>query len=147
MRPEDLAAIAAAMTAAGVARLELTGPDVRLVLGRAASAAPLTIEPENATGAPDVSPIAVVSPIADVSPIAVAAPGVGTFLRAHPLHDRPLVDEGDAVGAGQPLAVLQVGALLLPVVAPAAARVVRAAVENGTLVGYGDRLFDLLPQD
>ena len=46
-----------------------------------------------------------------------------------------------------PSRVLQVGALLLPVVAPAAAVVVDAAVEDGTLVGFGDRLFDLPPQD
>jgi acetyl-CoA carboxylase biotin carboxyl carrier protein len=135
MRPEDLSEIAAAMAAAGVARLELTGPDVRLVLGREARAEPLTSELEDETVTPDVQTIA------------VAAPGVGTFLRAHPLHDRPLADNGDTVGAGQPIAVLQVGALLLPVVAPAAAMVVEAAVENRTLVGYGDRLFDLLPQD
>ena len=102
------------------------------MLGRGTSAEPLAVEeatePEAAT-------------------IAVAAPGVGTFLRTHPLHDRPLAAAGDAVGAGKPVAALQVGALLLPVVAPAAAVVIDAAVEDGTLVGYGDRLFDLLPQD
>jgi len=135
MRPEDLSEIAAAIAVAGIARLELTGPDVRLVLGRGASAEPLAVEVEAEMMAPDAETIA------------VAAPGVGTFLRAHPLHDRPLAAAGDAVGAGQPIAVLQVGALLLPVVAPAAAVVVDAAVENGMLVGYGDRLFDLLPQD
>jgi acetyl-CoA carboxylase biotin carboxyl carrier protein len=132
MRPDEIAELAAAMAAAGVARLELTGPVVRLVLGRGTSAEPLAVEeatePEAAT-------------------IAVAAPGVGTFLRAHPLHDRPLAAAGDAVAVGQALAVLKVGALLLPVVAPSAAVVIDAAVEDGTLVGYGDRLFDLLPQD
>lgn len=133
MRPEDLTGIAAAMAAAGIARLELTSPDVRLVLGRGASTEPIAVEVE--TRAPEAETIAVV------------APGVGTFRRVHPLHDRPLAAPGDAVGAGQPVAVLQVGALLLPVVASAAAVVIDAAVENGLLVGYGDRLFDLAPQD
>lgn len=131
MRPEDLTGIAAAMAAAGVARLELTGPDVRLVLGRGASAEPVEVE--------------TMAPAAET--IAVVAPGVGTFRRAHPLHDRPLAAVGDAVGAGQSIAVLQVGALLLPVAASTAAVMIDAAVEDGTLVGYGDRLFDLSPQD
>jgi acetyl-CoA carboxylase biotin carboxyl carrier protein len=135
MRPEDLSEIAAAMAAAGVARLELTGPDLRLVLGREARAEPLTIELEDESVAPDAQTIA------------VAAPGVGTFLRAHPLHDRPLAAAGDAVAAGQTVAMLRVGALLLPVVAPVAGIVIAAAAPEGTLVGYGDRLFDLLPQD
>jgi acetyl-CoA carboxylase biotin carboxyl carrier protein len=135
MRPEDLSGIAAAMATAGIARLELTGPDVRLVLGRGASAGPLAVEVEAKSTAPRAETIAAV------------APGVGTFLRAHPLHDRPLAVAGDAVGAGQVIAVLQVGALLLPVVAPAAAMVIDATGEDGTLVGYGDRLFDLSPQD
>lgn len=135
MRPEDLSEIAAAMAVAGVERLELTGPDVRLVLERGASAGPPAVEAEAETIAPETATIAVV------------APGVGTFRRAHPLHDRPLAAAGDTVGAGQPIAVLQVGALLLPVVASAAGMVIDAAVEDETLVGYGDRLFDLLPQD
>jgi acetyl-CoA carboxylase biotin carboxyl carrier protein len=129
MRPDDLSAIAASMAAAGVARLELDGPDVHLVLGRGAVPAP--------EAAAEASPALV----------AVAAPGVGSFRRAHPLHDRPLVDDGATVAAGQPLALLQVGPLLVPVAAPAAGLIVAAAVADGTLVGYGDRLFDLAPQD
>lgn len=132
-RPEDLAEIAAAMALAGIARLELIGPDVRLVLRRGASAELLAVEAETMASKAET--------------IAVSAPGVGTFLRAHPLHERPLAAVGDAVGVGQPIAVLQVGALLLPVVASAAAVVIDATVEDETLVGYGDRLFDLLPQD
>jgi acetyl-CoA carboxylase biotin carboxyl carrier protein len=135
MRPEDLSEIAAAMAKAGIRHLELIGPDVRLVLGREAIAEPPAIEVEAETRAPSAATIA------------VAAPGVGTFLRAHPLHDRPLAAAGDSVGAGQPIAVLQVGALLLPVVASTAAVMIDAVVEDGTLVGYGDRLFDLPPQD
>jgi acetyl-CoA carboxylase biotin carboxyl carrier protein len=130
MRPEELAEIAAAMTAAGIARLELTGPDVNLTLGREA---------------PDVQDAAEADANAEV--IAVIAPGVGTFLRTHPLHDRALADRGETVAAGQAIALLQVGALLVPVVAPTGGLIVDAAADDGTLVGYGDRLFDLLPQD
>jgi acetyl-CoA carboxylase biotin carboxyl carrier protein len=131
MRPDDLAEIAAAMTAAGIARLELSGPDVRLALGRPAAPAP-----EDAAAAD-----------ASAGVVAVTAPGVGTFLRAHPLHDVPLADRGETVSAGQAVALLQVGALLVPVAAPVGGLVVDAVAGDGTLVGYGDRLFELSPQD
>lgn len=141
MRAQDMAGIAVAMAAAGVARLELTGPDFRLTLGSDARPELGAVEThdEMATGpgAETAGPEAV----------AVVAPGVGVFLRAHPLHDRPLVAAGDAVGAGQTVALLRVGALLLPVAAPVAGIVIEAAAPEGTLVGYGDRLFDLSPQD
>jgi acetyl-CoA carboxylase biotin carboxyl carrier protein len=131
MRPEDLAEIAAAMAAAGVARLELAGPEVRLTLERGAAPAAEDAAAADASGAV----------------VGVTAPGVGTFLRAHPLHDRALADSGERAAAGQAIALLQVGALLVPVVAPVGGLIVEAAVEEGTLVGYGDRLFDLVPQD
>lgn len=135
MRAEDMAGIAAAMAAAGVTRLELTGPDFRLTLGSDARPEPQAVESD--AGAETAPPGA----------LAVASPGVGVFLRAHPLHDRPLAAAGDAVAAGQTVAVLRVGALLLPVAAPVAGIVIEAAAPEGALVGYGDRLFDLLPQD
>jgi acetyl-CoA carboxylase biotin carboxyl carrier protein len=131
MRPEDLAEIAAAMAAAGVARLELAGPDVRFTLGRSAAPVAEDVAAADASGAG----------------VAVTAPGVGTFRRAHPLHHAPLADSGETVAAGQAVALLQVGALLVPVVAPVGGLIVDAAVEDGTLVGYGDRLVDLMPQD
>lgn len=130
MRAGDLAGIAAAMTAAGVARLELAGPDVRLVLGRGAAPAAEAAAADQSAG-----------------PIAVTAPGVGTFLRSHPLHDRPLADDGETVVAGQAVALLQVGPLLVPVTAPVGGLIVGAAAAEGTLVGYGDRLLDLAPPD
>lgn len=137
MRAQDMAGIAAAMAAAGVARLELTGPDFRLTLGSDARPELGAVETHDEMATGPGGPEAV----------AVVAPGVGVFLRAHPLHDRPLVAAGDAVGAGQTVALLRVGALLLPVAAPVAGIVIEAAAPEGTLVGYGDRLFDLSPQD
>lgn len=45
------------------------------------------------------------------------------------------------------IALLRVSALLTPVAAPADGMIVEAIPEEGTLVGFGDRLFDFLPQD
>jgi len=136
MRPNDLTEVAATMATTGIARLELTGPDFRLVLSRGA--------PSGLAAAGDALE-ADTDPATEVIP--VRAPGIGTFLRTHPLHDRPLAGDGEAVVAGQAIALLQVGALLTPVPAPAGGLIIATVPEEGALVGHGDLLFDFLPQD
>lgn len=136
MRPDDIAALAAEMAKAGIAQLELTGPDFTLALARGAAPA---------TAAPQVEPQ--VETEAETELLPVTAPSLGAFLRKHPLHEKPLASDGETVIAGQTIALLQVGTLLTPVPAPADGMVVAAIPAEGTLVGYGDRLFDFLPQD
>lgn len=131
MRPGDLAALAAEMAATGIARLELTGPDYAVTLARGAAPADAAREASE--------------PEAELVP--VTAPALGAFLRTHPLHDKPLAADGEAVVAGQMIALLRVGSLLTPVAAPADGVIVAAIPEEGALVGYGDRLFDFLPHD
>jgi acetyl-CoA carboxylase biotin carboxyl carrier protein len=75
--------------------------------------------------------------------VMASAPGVGVFLHAHPLHDRPVVRIGERVAAGQGLGLLRIGPLLLPVSAPAAGQVRAVREENGTAVGFGTALFEL----
>jgi acetyl-CoA carboxylase biotin carboxyl carrier protein len=72
-----------------------------------------------------------------------SAPGVGVFLHAHPLHDRPVVRIGERVAVGQGLGLLRIGPLLLPVSAPAAGQVRAVCEESGTAVGFGTSLFEL----
>jgi acetyl-CoA carboxylase biotin carboxyl carrier protein len=132
MHPQDVAALAGEMAAAGITRLKLAGPNYTLTLERAAAPDQGTEGPESEAGA-------------DLLP--VIAPALGNFLRTHPLHDKPLAVEGEALVAGQAIALLRVGALLTPVPAPADGMIVGAVPEEGALVGYGDRLFDFLPQD
>lgn len=131
MRPAEIAALSALMAENGIARLELTGPAFTLALARG--------------GAAPAAPEAAAVPEPDVVP--VLAPALGRFLRTHPLNDRPLAADGAAVVAGQAIALLAVGALLTPVPAPSDGMIVAATAEEGALVGYGDRLFDFLPND
>lgn len=131
MRPEEIAAIAAEMAVGDIARLELTGPGLALSLARGGA---------QAGGAPEAP-----APEADLMP--VNAPALGSFLRTHPLHEKPLAADGEPVVAGQPIALLRLGVLLVPVPAPADGMIVEAIPEEGALVGYGDRLFDFLPND
>jgi acetyl-CoA carboxylase biotin carboxyl carrier protein len=107
--------------------LELSGPARHIRLRRGVNAVELQAQP----AAPQASPTV------------VRASSVGVLLHAHPLRDVPLVRTGDAVAAGQPLALLQVGAVLLPVAAPHAGTVARVLAAYGAVVGYGEPLVEL----
>ncbi len=78
-------------------------------------------------------------------PLPIHAPSLGVFLHAHPLSNTPLVRPGQRVEAGQPLGLLKIGPLLLPVTAPQAGLVDRIHVNDATTVGYGTLLIDLYP--
>lgn len=108
--------------------LELSGPEGSLTLGRAGAARTEDAAPDEAA-----------------APVEIAAPSPGVFLDRHPLAAHPFAEIGDEVAEGEPLACLQVGALLMPVRAPGAGIVAERMAEPGTLVGYGTPLFRLQP--
>lgn len=80
-------------------------------------------------------------PKADCSTI--PAPTVGLFRRAHPSHAVPLVQPGQRVEEGELVGLLQIGALLVHVVAPHAGTVLEVLVEDGAAAGYGTALVKL----
>jgi acetyl-CoA carboxylase biotin carboxyl carrier protein len=122
--------LVSALAMTDIAELELTGPDVHLLLHRTPSGAVDRIEP---------APAAAPAPAA----ITVTAPGAGHFFARHPLREAPLAAVGAQVAAGAVLGLLQVEALLLPVVAPEAGELAAVLVAEGTLVGFGTPLFEL----
>ena len=75
----------------------------------------------------------------------ITAPSVGILLLSHPLHEAPLAPTGQPVAEGQVIALLRVGALLLPVVSPGAGLLLRFHAAHGTTVGWGTPLADLQP--
>jgi oxaloacetate decarboxylase (Na+ extruding) subunit alpha len=77
--------------------------------------------------------------------IRVEAPMVGTFYRAPQPGAPPFVEEGDAVGPGQTLCILEAMKLMNEVKAEAEAVVRRICVENAQAVEYGQLLFELEP--
>lgn len=132
MDAATLARLARAMAEAGLARLELEGPDFALRLERSSPGdAPPSPVPGSSNG--------------DPARVTVRSPAVGTFLRAHPLHDRPLAAAGDRVRAGEPLGLVRMGDLLVPIAAPATGRLERELAAPGSLVGFGDPLLELSP--
>lgn len=104
-----------------LAGAEMSRPGVHLTLKRGASVA--------AVAAPAV---------AEVQDQVLRTTGLGRLLLTHPQLDQPFVAVGDQLSAGQLVALLQVEALLLPLRAPRAARVVDIRVPCGTTVGYGE---------
>jgi acetyl-CoA carboxylase biotin carboxyl carrier protein len=75
--------------------------------------------------------------------VEVRAASVGLFLHTHPLHEAPLATPGQPVAAGQPLGLLRIGSLLLPVTAPREGTFVGHDADDGRTVGYGTPLLRL----
>ena len=126
LTPDDMAALAAAFAESGLAELHLTAPGTDIRLRRAGS------EP---------APAATPTPRAG----AITAPGVGIFLPRHPLRTQALTSSGSRVRAGQVVALLRIGPLLRPVVAPAEGIIGTALVAEGAMVGYATALFAFHP--
>ncbi|MES2711525.1 MAG: acetyl-CoA carboxylase biotin carboxyl carrier protein subunit [Pseudomonadota bacterium] len=126
MTPDDIRQIADWLAEAGLAELELTGPGTRLKLTVGA------VRPADAAGPAPTLP-------------GVVAPGTGLFMAVHPSRDAAFVSPGQRVMAGQLVALLQVGALLQPVAAPADGIVGHCLAAPGTLVGFGTPLMDFTP--
>ena len=127
---DHIAQISAWLMEAGINDLELRGPDrqLRLRAGRADHS-------DDATTPIDLAE-------AEFRPphFTVTAPAVGILLHRHPMQDKPLAPCGCRIRAGQTMALLQIGALLLPVEAPRDGTVTRLLARHGALVGFGTQI-------
>jgi len=70
----------------------------------------------------------------------IPAPSVGIFHGTHPLQTAPLAEPGQRVTAGDAVALLQIGSLLVHVVAPQDGTLLEVLAEDGAAVGYGTAL-------
>lgn len=111
-----------------LAGAEMSRPGLQLTLKRGAVAAVNTTAPVAA---------------AVVEDKVLRTTGLGRLLLTHPQQNQPFVAAGDQLTAGQLVAVLQVGDLLLPQRSSVAARVIDVRVPCGTLVGYGEAFLGL----
>jgi len=71
----------------------------------------------------------------------VKSPIVGTFYRASEPGARPFVEVGDAVKKGQVLCIIEAMKLMNEIDSEYEGEVVKAYVENGQAVQFGERLF------
>ncbi len=107
----------------------------------------VSVEMGWATGA--VVPIAA-QPAAAPAPAPAAPAGetinaatVGVFYRSPSPGAPPFVSEGDEIGRGQQIAIIEAMKLMLPVEADKAGRVADVLVSDGEAVEYGQPLFRL----
>jgi acetyl-CoA carboxylase biotin carboxyl carrier protein len=137
MKISDIPQVASWLSEAGIATYELTGPDYRICLRR-------SVKARSRRGLSAGSGKDSAGPARSHSDSVVASPGVGVFLRAHPVQEAALVEPNDPVAAGQPLGLLQVGPILLPVLCPRDGVVASIIAPERSLVGYGDPLVALM---
>jgi len=109
-----------------------------------------TEEREQSATRTDESPLAALedaelAPVAPNGLVRVEAPMVGTFYRAPQPGAPPFVEEGQPVGAGQTLCILEAMKLLNEVKADVEGIVRGIHVENAAPVEFGQLLFELEP--
>jgi acetyl-CoA carboxylase biotin carboxyl carrier protein len=100
--------------------------------------------------APVAAPPAVGEPVLtaaneDIDLTIVKSPIVGTFYRAPEPGAKPFVDVGQQVRTGQVLCIIEAMKLMNEITAEADGELVKAYVENGQAVQYGERLFAIKP--
>ena len=131
MQTQDIRQLAEWLAATDIDLLELRGPDVNVRIQRDGA----VFEP--------VEPLAeALSPVA--APTIVRSPSPGVLLDRIPGRTTPLCMPGVAVQAGDLLALLRIGPLLLPVAAPCDGLSGDWQVAPGGTVGYGDALLSIV---
>jgi acetyl-CoA carboxylase biotin carboxyl carrier protein len=110
--------------------------------------APVTVAgPPAAPPAPAADPPAPVLTTVDddVDLAIVKSPIVGTFYRSAEPGSKPFVEIGESVTKGQVLCIIEAMKLMNEINAECDGEIVKAYVENGHTVQYGERLFAIRP--
>jgi acetyl-CoA carboxylase biotin carboxyl carrier protein len=143
--------LAAWLAGSDLVMLELHGPGIRVRLLRDEAG---TVAPHVTTAALKTS----VMPAPSVVPAPtfvrattvgratnfVRSPAVGILRYCHPQTGLPIAPQGTHVRAGQAVALLQIGPLLLPVPAVDAGVIGAPLAAEGSAIGYGDPVAQLL---
>ncbi len=130
--PATIAFLAAALQAAGVDGIEIeqSTRKVRIVVERdAPGAAPLVQTLQTSPGATQLE--------------VVTAPMAGIFGANHPESPAPSSKPPRKVAAGETLGFIRIGSVLLPVKATQPGMLTGRVAKDGTVVGYGDPLFEI----
>jgi biotin carboxyl carrier protein len=75
----------------------------------------------------------------------VLSPGVGMFVARHPLMPREMTAIGDSRQRGECVALIKIGMIYRPVLAPCAGKIVKRTCWPGDLVDYNRPLFLMQP--
>lgn len=150
--------------------LRLQMGDLRIVVNRTGSVAPLpeiedapptgpqaatppppsptpAIEPSATAASPDADSVPQAEePVPDGRRISITSPMLGTFYRAPAPGEPPFVEVGTVVDEDTTVCIIEVMKLFSTIKAEKRGRVSRVSVEDGQLVEYGQVLFHLEPE-
>jgi acetyl-CoA carboxylase biotin carboxyl carrier protein len=99
-----------------------------------------------ASAAPGPAAEAVLTPAnEDIDLIIVKSPIVGTFYRSPEPGAKAFIETGQPVRKGQVLCIIEAMKLMNEITAESDGELVKAYVENGQAVQYGERLFAIKP--
>jgi oxaloacetate decarboxylase (Na+ extruding) subunit alpha len=126
----------------GIGEVTIEEAGMRVSVRRSEDREPAAARLESPLAAMDEGELA---PVAPNGIVRVEAPMVGTFYRAPQPGAEPFVEEGQPVGAGQTLCILEAMKLLNEVKAEVEGIVRGIHVENAAPVEFGQLLFELEP--
>jgi oxaloacetate decarboxylase alpha subunit len=144
-RAERIREIVRIVQESGVGEVTIDDPGFRVTVRRTAEPAEGLPAPAPAVVEEETNAASPAAPPADPGVIRVEAPMVGTFYRAPSPSEPPFVQEGDAIGSGETLGILEAMKLMNEVKAEQDGIVRRIHVENAQPVEYGQLLFELDP--
>jgi oxaloacetate decarboxylase alpha subunit len=141
-RAERIREVVRIVQETGIGEITVEEDGMRVSVRRTAEAAPVHAASAASPGEEGAPP-----PVAprDDSLVRVESPMVGTFYRAPAPGAAAFVEEGDAVGPGQTLCILEAMKLMNEVKAELEAIVRAIHVKNAEPVEYGQLLFELEP--
>ncbi|MGZ8695200.1 MAG: acetyl-CoA carboxylase biotin carboxyl carrier protein [Gaiellaceae bacterium] len=146
-RAERIRDLVRVVQESGVAEITVEEGDLRVTVRRTEDR-PALVAPATHIGMAEPVAQAQPSPAETAAAngfVRVESPMVGMFYRAPEPGAAPFVEEGDVVGPGQTLCILEAMKLMNHVKADVAGTVRNIAVGNGEPVEYGQLLFELEP--
>ena len=142
--------LAPAMADSGLEELELTVGDlhVRLAKPRAVAAPATAVAEPPSAAAPSPPASDGLTPFGEPAPGMrfVSAPLTGVWYPAPSPGARPYVNEGDEIGVGQVVGLIEAMKLFNEIKSDASGRITRVLVENGTLVKRKQPLLEVDPR-
>lgn len=138
MTQQELFGLMERFEAGTLTRLEFEESGARIVLEKGGAwAQPLQAAPIAALPAREAPAVAV----APSEEPAIKTPLVGTFYAAPEPGKPPFVKAGDAVKKGQTVCIIEAMKMINEVPAPCDCKIEKALIQDGTLVGYNEKLF------
>jgi acetyl-CoA carboxylase biotin carboxyl carrier protein len=144
---DELRALVQLVHETGISDLEVQSAGRTFRIGRtgqAFTAGPAMMPPAAHFHAPAAAPAApaAAAPAADVSRLVpIQSPLVGTFYRSPAPDSEPYVDEGDKVGLGQTVCIVEAMKLMNEIQSEVAGRIVKILVQDAQPVEFGQDLF------